>query len=233
MQVDPINPKLKPPGSKLLKLKCGVLLSNFAFKSNSRRYMTAEERAAREQLVMDGVIRSKRYTPKALALKAASLAETAGAGAGAGAVAVAIAGASSEAADPAAAATRDAVAAALDPLDATDSLLPTDNANGAYDRECTICRYILHLSGVACVCNPGRPACLRHSAELCDCPNSNRVMFYRKSIAQLERLVSTTERACGRGLHSFTSQLNLSAFCALGGAPRGCVARDKGLLGGV
>jgi len=40
-------------------------------------------------------------------------------------------------------------------------------------------------------------------------------------------------RALGRGLHSFTSQLNLGAFCGIGGAHRGCVARVKGVLGGV
>jgi len=36
----------------------------------------------------------------------------------------------------------------------------------------------------------------------------------------------------GRGLHSSTSQLNLSAFCGIGGALRGYVARDEGVLGG-
>ena len=48
-----------------------------------------------------------------------------------------------------------------DPHDAAERVLPNENANGAYDRECTICRYILHLSGVACSCAPDRPACLR------------------------------------------------------------------------
>jgi hypothetical protein len=33
-----------------------------------------------------------------------------------------------------------------------------------------------------------------------------------------------------RGLHSFTSQLNLSAFHGIGGARRGCVAFVKGAL---
>ena len=32
----------------------------------------------------------------------------------------------------------------------------------------------------------------------------------------------------GRGLHSFTFQLNLSALYEIGGARRGCVARVKG-----
>jgi len=35
------------------------------------------------------------------------------------------------------------------------------------------------------------------------------------------------------GLHSFTSQLNLSALYGIGGARRGGVARVKGALGGV
>ena len=34
----------------------------------------------------------------------------------------------------------------------------------------------------------------------------------------------------GRGLHSFTSQLNLSASYGIGGARRDCVARVKGVF---
>ena len=42
VQVDPtMKPKLKPPGTKRLKLKCDVLPSNFAFKFNLRRYTPA------------------------------------------------------------------------------------------------------------------------------------------------------------------------------------------------
>ena len=37
----------------------------------------------------------------------------------------------------------------------------------------------------------------------------------------------------GRGLHSFTSQLNLSVFYGIGGARGGCAARIKGVLGDV
>ena len=39
--------------------------------------------------------------------------------------------------------------------------------------------------------------------------------------------------ATGRGSHSFTSQLNLSALYGIGGARRGCIARVKGGLGRV
>ena len=38
VQVDPMKPQLKLLGSKRLKLKCDVLLSNGAFKFNLRRY---------------------------------------------------------------------------------------------------------------------------------------------------------------------------------------------------
>ena len=43
MQVDPIKPKLKPPGTKRLKLNCNVLLSSFAFEFNLRRFNKANE----------------------------------------------------------------------------------------------------------------------------------------------------------------------------------------------
>jgi hypothetical protein len=48
-----------------------------------------------------------------------------------------------------------------------------------------------------------------------------------------KKLVPQILGVVGRGLHSFTSQLNLSALCGIGGARRDCVARVKGVLGGV
>ena len=41
VQVDPIKPKLQPPGTKRLKLNCDILLSASAFKLNLRRYIKA------------------------------------------------------------------------------------------------------------------------------------------------------------------------------------------------
>ena len=38
VQVEPMKPVLKAPGSTLLRLRCDGPLSNFAFKFNSRRY---------------------------------------------------------------------------------------------------------------------------------------------------------------------------------------------------
>jgi hypothetical protein len=38
VQVDPMKPKLKSPGTMRLKLTCEILLSTSAFKFNLRRY---------------------------------------------------------------------------------------------------------------------------------------------------------------------------------------------------
>ena len=43
----------------------------------------------------------------------------------------------------------------------------------------------------------------------------------------------TQQHIFGRGLHSSTFQLNLSALYGIGGARRGCVARVMGVLGSV
>jgi hypothetical protein len=47
VQVDPIKPKLKPPGTERLKLKCDDPLSNFGFKFNLRCYTSGPPRLSR------------------------------------------------------------------------------------------------------------------------------------------------------------------------------------------
>ena len=44
MQVDPLKPKLKPPGTKLLKLEYDGRLSNFGFRFSLRRYNTTGDK---------------------------------------------------------------------------------------------------------------------------------------------------------------------------------------------
>jgi len=46
VQVDPIKPTLKAPGTERSKLKCDGLHSTFAFKFNLRRYTSAAQWAA-------------------------------------------------------------------------------------------------------------------------------------------------------------------------------------------
>jgi len=43
VQVDPVKLKLKPPGTKRLKLKYDTLRSSFAFNFNLRRFKKASE----------------------------------------------------------------------------------------------------------------------------------------------------------------------------------------------
>jgi len=66
VQVDPIRPKLKPPGTTRLKLRCDMLLSTSAFKSNLRRYtkaLTVRKAAPREHIVKVGRCRLTLSNP--------------------------------------------------------------------------------------------------------------------------------------------------------------------------
>ena len=52
-----MKPKLKPPGTKRLKLKCDILLSTSAFKFNLRRYIVPFAGVGAEDafdIVLDG-----------------------------------------------------------------------------------------------------------------------------------------------------------------------------------
>ena len=50
MQVDPIKPTLKAPGTERLKLEYDIPLSSFAFKFNLRRYNENKTKAAQDEL---------------------------------------------------------------------------------------------------------------------------------------------------------------------------------------
>jgi len=54
VQVGPIKPTLKAPGTKRLKLKCDGLLLSFAFKFNLRRYTMGEGLAVYSSLSREG-----------------------------------------------------------------------------------------------------------------------------------------------------------------------------------
>jgi hypothetical protein len=57
VQVDPIKPTLKAPGTKRLKLNYEVPLSNFAFKSNVRLYIKSAALAELCCRVLEPVLR--------------------------------------------------------------------------------------------------------------------------------------------------------------------------------
>jgi hypothetical protein len=54
LQVDPVKPTLKAPGSERLKVKSDVLLSNVAFNFNSHRY-TAADHSRRRAAAVDAL----------------------------------------------------------------------------------------------------------------------------------------------------------------------------------
>jgi len=59
VQVDPTKPKLKAPGPKRVKLQCDVLLSNFAFNVDLRRYNVGTNN---QELLADPGYRAGAYT---------------------------------------------------------------------------------------------------------------------------------------------------------------------------
>jgi len=56
---------------------------------------------------------------------------------------------------------------------------------------------------------------------------------HRRRYGAMFAASSACKWVAGRGLNSFTSQLNMSASYGIWGARRGCVAGVKGGLGGV
>ena len=62
MQVDPIKPTLKAPGTVRLKLKFDKLHSLFAFKFNLRRYNTVTEMLSYYSFTRTTVVGRCRWT---------------------------------------------------------------------------------------------------------------------------------------------------------------------------
>ncbi|KAL3531223.1 hypothetical protein ACH5RR_010545 [Cinchona calisaya] len=64
---------------------------------------------------------------------------------------------------------------------------------GIQKRECSICRYDLHLSAIGCSCSPDRYACLLHAKNLCSCCWTARYLLFRYDINELNILVEALE----------------------------------------
>jgi 4-hydroxy-3-methylbut-2-enyl diphosphate reductase IspH len=56
-----VKPKLKPPGTKRLKLNCDILLSTSAFKFNLRRYTV--DNSILHKLAHGELVESKNWLP--------------------------------------------------------------------------------------------------------------------------------------------------------------------------
>lgn len=60
-------------------------------------------------------------------------------------------------------------------------------------RECCICLRDLHLSAVGCSCSEDKFACLIHAKQLCPCTWTNKILFYRYEISELNVLCQALE----------------------------------------
>ena len=56
VQVDPIKPTLKPPGTKRLTLKCDILLSTSAFTSNLHHYTSGRSLKEAIRMVVERIV---------------------------------------------------------------------------------------------------------------------------------------------------------------------------------
>ncbi|XP_023745545.1 putative lysine-specific demethylase JMJ16 [Lactuca sativa] len=60
-------------------------------------------------------------------------------------------------------------------------------------QECIVCFSDLYLSATGCACSPEKYSCLEHSKQLCTCPWSSRLFFFRNDIRDLNRIIEALE----------------------------------------
>uniref|UniRef100_A0A672JMB7 [histone H3]-trimethyl-L-lysine(4) demethylase n=1 Tax=Salarias fasciatus TaxID=181472 RepID=A0A672JMB7_SALFA len=53
------------------------------------------------------------------------------------------------------------------------------------ERQCCKCRTTCYLSGITCVCSPGKMVCLHHPQDLCSCPHGNLTLHYKFTLDEL------------------------------------------------
>uniref|UniRef100_A0A672JJ40 [histone H3]-trimethyl-L-lysine(4) demethylase n=1 Tax=Salarias fasciatus TaxID=181472 RepID=A0A672JJ40_SALFA len=100
------------------------------------------------------------------------------------------------------------------------------------ERQCCKCRTTCYLSGITCVCSPGKMVCLHHPQDLCSCPHGNLTLHYKFTLDELypmmaavilraesyKNWLSNVEDIVEnkgnkkRGLHSLVEQAETKAF---------------------
>ncbi|XP_061920283.1 lysine-specific demethylase 5B-B-like isoform X1 [Entelurus aequoreus] len=64
------------------------------------------------------------------------------------------------------------------------------------ERQCCKCRTTCYLSGITCLCSPGKMVCLHHARDLCSCPLGNLTLHYKFTLDDLySMMASVTLRA--------------------------------------
>ncbi|XP_061642219.1 lysine (K)-specific demethylase 5Ba isoform X2 [Phyllopteryx taeniolatus] len=61
------------------------------------------------------------------------------------------------------------------------------------ERQCCKCWTTCYLSGITCVCSPGKVVCLYHAQDLCSCPSSNLILHYKFTLDELYPMMSSVK----------------------------------------
>ncbi|XP_061146653.1 lysine (K)-specific demethylase 5Ba isoform X1 [Syngnathus typhle] len=62
------------------------------------------------------------------------------------------------------------------------------------ERQCCKCWTTCYLSGITCVCSPGKVVCLYHAQDLCSCPLSDRILHYKFTLDELYPMMAAVKR---------------------------------------
>jgi len=74
------------------------------------------------------------------------------------------------------------------------------------ERQCSICNTYCFLSAIRCPCSPGKVACLHHMDDLCSCPASKKVLRYRYTMDELQKMLSAVQKRA-EGYQSWANQV--------------------------
>ena len=55
--------------------------------------------------------------------------------------------------------------------------------------ECDMCKYDCYLSALVCPCDPKRIVCLDDAHKICNCPPENKILLFRYTTEELNKLV--------------------------------------------
>ncbi|XP_077386911.1 lysine (K)-specific demethylase 5Ba [Festucalex cinctus] len=61
------------------------------------------------------------------------------------------------------------------------------------ERQCCKCWTTCYLSGLTCVCTPGKVVCLYHAQDLCSCPLSNLILNYKFTLDELYPMMAAVK----------------------------------------
>ena len=66
-----------------------------------------------------------------------------------------------------------------------------DESDGDLDehRQCYICKHMCCIAGIVCECDPKNIVCLRHHADLCNCPAKSKCFLFWYTMQDIEQVL--------------------------------------------